>query len=508
MAQKLIKITGGYTADGKELGVADVFPYLENPLDVILNGIKPLELASLTTRTDYNIIVEGDIDLGRWQPGKDEPIPDFSRVFIIGRFVGSKHIKSLPAATVELDLSKCGKDFVNDDLQMPEIVRIINFAYCIQSLDVLIGKITNKTTEIIVEPNLIKPSVLMQNATKMASAQRLAATYPNIKIYDTAKKYELHEVLADIARQKTTVVVDVNTGVKIQQDTPKTLDKIDGLHIDTKDIIDLCSKDVAFDEYDLNSDDFKRKIRFVLSNSPELDKMLMTREDGSVANCVNSAAWPIVRRGLIDILNAQKAGEKITDKQQPGKTETKTESVATTVTDTTTKTKEPLDIQKYISDSVLKQVKKSSGMDKLKNILMAINEINLDITDDFNYQGGAKIIKDGVLTVSSTVKKENGCVLVQSCDSNTSNDRKRLVWTVGDGPNGPVIVCMGFFEEHAETIKRYKVYGECLKTSSKRRSFSNKELSKYKNVSELLDTSTDVKLTPMKMLAEKLTKCK
>jgi hypothetical protein len=82
------------------------------------------------------------------------------------------------------------------------------------------------------------------------------------------------------------------------------------------------------------------------------------------------------------------------------------------------------------------------------------------------------------------------------------------VWTVGDGPNGPVIVCMGFFEEHAETIKRYNVYSECLKTASKRRSFSAKELSKYKNVSELLDTSTDVKLTPMKILAEKFAKNK
>jgi len=139
---------------------------------------------------------------------------------------------------------------------------------------------------------------------------------------------------------------------------------------------------------------------------------------------------------------------------------------------------------------------------------MAINEINLDIVDDFNYQGGAKIIKDGILTVSSTVKKENGCVLVQSCDSDTSNDRKRLVWSVGDGPKGPVIVCMGFFEEHAETIKRYKVYSECLKASSKRRSFSDNELSKYKKVSELLNTPTDVKLTPIKILAEKLAKCK
>lgn len=504
MAQKLVKIIHGRTTDGELVKFVDLVPYLKDPAQVIFEGINPLELAAITIKANFLIIVQGDIDLGRYKPTNNEPIPNFSNIAIHGNFVGSKYIKNLPMAVHELDLSKCGKDFITLDTVLPKIVHTLNCAYCIPNLDILIGKIPETTKEIIVEPNLVKPSALIQNSDKMRSAQIFAKLYPDIKIYDKSKKYELHTVLADIKKQQTDIIQKIPEK-KAEAETLKIFDKIDGQHIDIKDIIDLCQKDEAFAEYDLTTEDLKRKIRFVLSTSIDLNKELMAREDGTHANCVRSSAWPIIRQKLLDIIKVQKAGDKVVETKNTNQPETKTETVVIQNTDNIQQTKEPLDIQKYISDSVIKQVKKSSGADKLKNILLAINEINLDIIDDVNYQGGVKIIKDGNITVSSTIKKENGCALVQSCDSNTNNDRKRLVWAFADGPNGPIIVCQGFFEEHAETIKRHNIYNDCLKASSKRLSFSAKELKKYKNVKDLITAPADNKSILAKMLMDETT---
>ena len=185
MAQKLVKIIHGRTnMNGEEVGFFDLFPYLKDPAKVAIDGINPLELAAITVKTNFLFIVKGDIDLGRYHPTKDESIPDFSKIAIYGNFIGSKYIKKLPLAVHELDLSRCGKDFVTPDMVFPAIVSILNCAYCIPNLDILIGKIPETTKEIIVEPNLVKPSALIQNSDKMRSAQIFAKLYPDIKIYD------------------------------------------------------------------------------------------------------------------------------------------------------------------------------------------------------------------------------------------------------------------------------------------------------------------------------------
>lgn len=509
MAQKPVQLIRGRTTDGETVNFIDLVPYLKDPEQVIFEGISPLELAAITAKTNFLFIVQGDIDMGRYQPYKDEPIPDFSKIAIRGDFIGSKYIKKLPLAVKKLDLSKCGKNFVTQYTIFPQIVIIINCAYCIQNLDILIGKIRETTEEIIVEPNLVKPSALMQNSDKMASAKKFAEMYPNIKIYDTSKKYELHAVLSDIAKQKTDIIeIEKAPEQKEEPETQKISDKIDGIHIDIKDIVNLCQKDPAFAEYSLTPDDLKRKIRFVLSNSPEMAKELMAREDGTHTNCVDYSLWPIIRQKMLDILDVKKAGDKVYETQKVNIPESKPETATIPNTDNTQKAKEPLDIQKYIPDSVIKQVKKSSGIDKLRNILLAINEINLDIADDVNYQGGVKIIKDGKITLSSNIKKENGCALVQSCDSDTHNDRKRLVWAFGDGPHGPVIVCQDFFEGHIETHRHRNAYNDCLKASSKRRSFSDEELEKYINVKDLIDIPKDDKILPVKIFINQKAKYK
>ena len=500
----------GYTSDGKELGFAKLVVYMKNPLETLLYGIKPMDAAEYTARTGYVLLLQGDVNVSYFKPTQTEETPDFRRIAVRGRFVGSKHIKHLPMGATELDLSKCGKNFIDADTVLPMAVNSINCAYCVQSLDILVDKIPQTVKEIIVEPNLIKPSFLLQNSDKLSAAIKLAVAFPQAYIYDTSRKYELHDVLDDIANQMETINNQQPVVQKVEQEPEinKLSDKVAGQHIDIKDIIDLCKQDSAFDDFDTNSDDFKRKIRFVLSNTAELDKELMSRADGTVANCIDSAAWPVVRQKLLDLFDVKKAADKVATTQNSTDTEQKTNTVVSKPAINAQNVKEPIDIPKYISESLLKRAKKSSGPDKLRNILLAINEINLDIADDFNYQGAVKIIKNGAMTVSSTVKKENGCALAQSCDSNTNNDRKRLVWTMGDGPNGPVIVCMGFFEEHGETIRRHKPYDECLKAASKRSSFSAKELSKYKNVSDLLNTPTDTNAMRMKMFIDTITHCK
>ena len=465
-----------------------LLPYVSDPEEFVLEGIKPLELVELAIKHKYMFTVLGDIDVSHYKPTKDNPVPSFRRIATLEKFIGSRYIKELPICVHELDLTKCGKDFLTPDVVWPEVIYVLNCAYAIQSLDVLFDKIPETVTEIIVEAKLIKPSVLMEDKEKLLIATKFANAYPNIIIRDPANKYELHSVLIDIAQQKIDTTNKKQKEQSIQEkETILTSKKIDGQHIDVNDILELCQKDEDINGHNLSEDDLKRQIRFVL-NSSDLEKTSMTRQDGVNVNCVDYSTWPVVRRKILDLLKVKKAGDKFMEKRSATNTEPKPEPISQQINkEKTTKEREPIDIQKYISDSLLKKIKKSSGQDKFKNILLAINEINLDIIDDFNYQGGAKIIKNGTLTMSQTVKKENGCVLVQSCDSNANNDRKRLVWTMGDGPKGPVIVCMGFFEAHMETHKKYNPYKDCLRAASKRRYFSEKELSEYRNVNDILN---------------------
>ena len=135
-------------------------------------------------------------------------------------------------------------------------------------------------------------------------------------------------------------------------------------------------------------------------------------------------------------------------------------------------TEEEIVIKKYIKRSVYNKLNSACGnnLQTLIDILKAINEINRNL--DVNYQGKVKIIKDKQLIFSKTVKTETGCSLVQSCDTDLSNDRKRLVWTMGDGPEGPVIVGLGFYKEHMGTQSKRGPYRIKVDEASRRQSFS------------------------------------
>lgn len=454
-----------------------------------LDFFTPLEIAHISKSSFSQLLVNGDMDLSRYQLGKNEKAPKFNNIHVRGRFIGSKYITSLPEGCLELDLSKCGKNFLNQDIVLPKLFCVLNCAYCISSLDVLCGKISPIAEEVIVEAKLIKPSTLIENSEKMAAARKFINMYPNVRVYDTSKKYELHEVLETIDNQKEISKENSVKSTDEQIVEKQPAKKIAGKHLDNKDIFDLIKQDHAFDEYDINDEDLMRQIRFVVSKATNVSKNMMVREDGARVSCIDATDWLTVRQTLLKKLSIEKEIDKIDENQpEPTITEQKVKPVEAPNKESVSSTPKPINIQKYIPDDIVKQVKRSCGADKLKNILIAINEINLDVLDDFNYQGGVKIIKNDILTVSSDIQKEKGCSLVQSCDGNANHDRKRLVWTIGDGPdNTVVIVCLGFLKAHAETIKKYNSYAIALKNARERHTFTKEDLSEYKNVTDVLN---------------------
>jgi len=142
-------------------------------------------------------------------------------------------------------------------------------------------------------------------------------------------------------------------------------------------------------------------------------------------------------------------------------------------------------IDKYIPNDIWKSVEKSCHKKNAEKVLYDINTVNLNPLD-MESQGAVQAIQDGKLVILPNIKREYGCTLTQSCDSNRNTDRKRLVWTVGDGPNGPVFVAKGFVEQHIGSPRVWNAYNNLLEETSKKQTFSKEYLDGCINIADFI----------------------
>lgn len=426
------------------------------------------------------IKINGDLDLRKSVIKKNNI--DFSYlkdIIVSGDFYASKYNKNFPHRVGgTFDCSGLGKDYITKDTILP-ITEKINCAYSITDFDVLMDILPTNDTDndedenneldtttvktLIVEPKLIRKKFLTENREHFLNVLNFITRYPYVTVLDTdgnnlldvlVEKY--CDIEAKKHRQPTIIKIETET----VQETIEP--KIQGEHLEVKEILAHLRK---FQEYDIYSDEeLDRLIRAVLSNQRKngIQKKTLQRGDGVNVTCIDASQIDLVHK---DLPNIVKEREKIMEEIAPVKPKE-------TIKPQPTK-REPIKIKKYITPDILKKIEKSSKQN-VNLVLQAINEVNLDPLE-MQFQGPVHIIKNGKETVSATVKKESGCCLVQSIDYSNHDDIKRIVWGIADGPDGLIIISIGY-REHHNTKKASNLYANLRNQALKKQTYTQEEL--------------------------------
>ena len=354
----------------------------------------------------------------------------------------------------------------------------INCAYSITDFDVLMGILPDTLETLVVEPKLIKKSFLLKNNEHLLKTLTFMETYPDLTILDTNGN-NLLNVLQEIDKDFENKKLE-SDAKKIEQATQvikETFEiKVIGKHLDIKEILEYCHR---LPEYDSYSDDvLERLIRNVLSDQRQngIKKKTMRRPDGVNVVCIEASQLESVLADLRKLIQ-----ERETEKIKEATISIEKQEIVKQQTVVL----QPIKIKKYIKPGQLKEIKKSSGEQNANAALRIINEINLDPLE-MQFQGPVHIIKNGRETVSATVKKESGCCLVQSIDSSNHDDTKRIVWGVADGPDGLILVCIGF-REHHNTKKASNMYEDLRSMAYKKQTYTEQDLSEYLEIGSVDD---------------------
>lgn len=423
------------------------------------------------------IKINGDLDLRNTVNKKDKTDYSYLRDIIIsGDFYPSKHNKFFPhRVDGTFDCSGLGKDYITKDTVLP-ITHKINCAYSITDFDVLMNIMpkqydnnydefdTTCVKTLIVEPKLIKKEFLSQNKEHFTNVLNFIEHYPYVTVLDT-KGNNLLDMLVEKCRDKKVTQEPTVIEITITPSEKTFEQKIQGQHLEVKEILTILR---TLPEYNIYTDgELDRFIRLVLSDQRKngIQKKTMRRADGVNVICIDASQIELVKQDLQNVINERIKEEKTITEYIPTKTNEflKTEPVK----------RKPIKIKKYITTDLLKKIEKSSKQN-VNTVLQAINEINLDPLE-MQLQGAVHIIKDNKETVSATVTRESGCCLVQSIDSSNHTDSKRIVWAVADGPDGLIIISIGYVEHH-NTKKASNKYRDLRDNAYKKQTYTQQEL--------------------------------
>ncbi len=468
----------------------------------------------LSERPDCYIIISNSLDAKTLQ-NNDFDFSCMNHIVIDGDFTCAKNNKTFPFMIKgTFNCQNLGKEYITKDTVLP-YARTINCAYSITDFSVLIeilnkGALGKGLRTLIVEPKLIR-----RGSPHLAAAKELVAKYKE-KYKDTKNYQDLNIVdtngntLSDALSDKVEKAVDKKPEPqKSKEENPvpakQILEhKVPGKHMGVKDIMKYCRKERKSDFAMIPDDALKRLIQRVLSNQRRngIEKRMMQLADGTPVVCIDSSQIDLVCKEILKIVKEDEQREElIKSKLAENQTTTKQEKAPKPVKKQ--KVEQPINITKYISYDLYKTIETSS-QHKIDDVLRDINEINLDPIDPkMQDQTRIHIIKNGVRTVSTNVKRDGGACLVQSVDSSITTDKKRIVWGVANGPDGElIIVGIGFCEDHnsTKTTKKKREYINFRKQAFKKRTYTKEELSKYMKVEDLLQGNT---ISDMLVLAAK-----
>lgn len=439
----------------------------------------------LSEHPDCYILIDGNLDAKRLQKTNF----DFSymkRIIVNGDFICSKNNRVFPYMVKgTFDCQAFSKGDITKNTVLP-FARTINLGHSITGLDVLIDILEEGVNTILpagIQTLIVEPAMIRENSQYLDIAKKLVEVCPGLTITDTkGNKFGQKKVESKKTEPQ-----------KPEKPAPvkKTLEqKIPGKHMGVKDIIKYCRKERKNDFGELSDDALKRLVQQVLSNQRKngIEKKMMKLADGTPVVCIDASQIDDVCTEIIKIMKEDAAREEL--KSKPVDTPIKKDKTPKRVTKRDVE--QPISITKYISYDLYKNIETSS-QHKIDDVLRDINEINLDPIDPkMQDQTRIHIIKNGVRTVSTNVKRDGGACLVQSVDSSIKTDKKRIVWAVANGPDGEmIIVGIGFCDDHDPTKKSKKQgYDYLRQFAFKKRTYTKEELSKYMKVEDLLNANT------------------
>ncbi len=131
-----------------------------------------------------------------------------------------------------------------------------------------------------------------------------------------------------------------------------------------------------------------------------------------------------------------------------------------------------INIDKFIPNSVWRNIVAGTSPSKALAVLEAVDKINIDPRTYRDLAGKCKakyIDADGSQKVVSTIKKEfYQSVFVQSVDSSLSNDRKRIIWAVTENADGRVVLlCHKYLTDHMGSKKKQTAYKDAMEEAAK-----------------------------------------
>lgn len=426
----------------------------------------------LSKHPDCYIKITGNLDAKKLQKN----CFDFSylkHIIVDGDFICFKNNKFFPhKINGTLDCQGFTKGDINQNTIFPQYAPKINFGHSITGLNVLIGILPKDIQTIIVEPAMIR-----ENSQYFDAAEELTKKYPGLTIIDTKGN-----VFGQEKKVKKTEQTKKSEPVPVKQQVLEQ--KIPGEHMEIKDIIVYCKEKKDFDKF--SEQELKRLIRQVLSNQHKnnIEKKMMKLADETPVVCIDASQINLVHQEILNIV--QESNERKALKNKPNNNSVKPKQTNKQTIEQTVR--EPINITKYISYELYKDIETSSPH-KINSVLHDISEINLDPTDPkMQDQSRIHIIKDNKETVSTNVKKEGGACLVQNVDSSIKTDKKRIVWAVANGPDGElIIVGIGFCDDHNSNKKNKRnTYRDLRQKAFKKQTYTKEELTRYINIEHLL----------------------
>ena len=540
MAKNVFAVTYSFlTRNGISVG--------NNFMPGISINLLPFTAKALFLSRRMYLTIRGEMDISEviTKAQSDFDVSYFPRLIVYGSFRCSQHSKAFPGAVYGcFDCSKMPKDYINKDFNFP-IADKINCAYSINNYDVLIGLLPDGLECLVVEPKLIRKDFLNENTEVIA---RFLDMYPNVIVMDTHGKllkdsikefvkegerykqklieskqkhqeildrlnkvFDTYQKYADLYPEKASAMeyflknkfyeplktlkkpdeisallckfeFILSTAESFFKDIEQTV-KTDGKHYDGRDVFGIFRQEAEFNN--LSDDELNRYVRYVISmqrNNGIKKQVLHRMQDDTDVVCIMVSDLSLLRSDLQNLIIEwkDKTPEKIIENTS------EVETPVQTVSETAAPTVNPITIKKYIKLNEYKEIEKSSGTKNAIAALQVINEINRNPLD-MQFQGAVHVIKEGKDTVSKTATKEFGCCVVQSIDSSNHDDNKRIVWKVADGPDGLIMVCIGFIKGH-DKPKTRKIYAELLARASQKTTYTAEDLADYMEVSDILNS--------------------
>ena len=429
---------------------------------------------------------------------------DFScmnHIVIDGDFTCSKNNRVFPFMIKgTFNCQNLGKEYITQDTILP-YARTINCAYSIIDFGVLIEILNKDAMGKGVRTLIVEPKLIRRDSPHLAAAKELVAKYKekygNTKDYQDLNIIDIKgNTLSDALSDKVEKVNDKKTE-KSKEEKPDIVkqvleQKVPGKHMGVKDIMKYCRKERKNDFVALTDDALKRLIQRVLSDQRKnfITKKMMQLADGTPVVCIDASQINLVCQEILKIMQEDAARDELKSKTADNPIKIKQEKKPKSVKKQNAE--QPINITKYISYDLYKTIETSS-QHKIDDVLCDINEINLDPIDPkMQDQNRIPIIKNGVRTVSTNIKRDGGACLVQSVDSSIKTDKKRIVWAVANGPDGElIIVGIGFCDDHSPNKRNKKQgYDYLRQLAFKKRTYTKEELSRYMKVEDLLQCNT------------------